>query len=110
MDTNTITTRFVEKSIEILQDNLVGVYLHGSAVMGCFNPAKSDLDLIVVVKESMSETDKRDYSLHAIDNMQTHFETMGSPLLKCKSLCDLKNIRDKYQMVFYIQTKMCTNT
>lgn len=34
--------RFVNQSQSILQDNLVGIYLHGSAVMGCFNPAKSD--------------------------------------------------------------------
>ena len=36
---------FVEQSKSILQDNLVGVYLHGSAVLGCFNPQKSDVDL-----------------------------------------------------------------
>lgn len=34
--------RFVNQPQSILQDNLVGIYLHGSAVMGCFNPAKSD--------------------------------------------------------------------
>lgn len=67
MDTNIITASFVEKSKEILQDNLVGVYLHGSAVMGCFNPAKSDLDLIVVVKESISNADKRAYMDMVVD-------------------------------------------
>ena len=50
---------FVEKSKEILHDNLVGVYLHGSAVMGCYNPTKSDIDLIVVVKDSMPNTFKK---------------------------------------------------
>lgn len=40
MDTNTVTTAFVEKSKEILQDNLAGIYLHETAVMGCFNPVK----------------------------------------------------------------------
>lgn len=67
MDTNTITTSFVEKSKEILQDNLVGIYLHGSAVMGCFNPAKSDIDFIVVVKGSMSDADKRAYMDMVVD-------------------------------------------
>ena len=67
MDTNIITASFVEKSKEILQDNLVGVYLHGSAVMGDFNPAKSDLDLIVVVKESISNADKRAYMDMVVD-------------------------------------------
>ena len=54
-----IIRSFVEKTNEILQNNLVGVYLHGSAVMGCYNPAKSDIDLIVVVKDSISDAVKR---------------------------------------------------
>ncbi len=56
-----VLDRFTEKTKEILKDNLVGVYLHGSAVMGCFNPSKSDLDLIVVVKNPMSDEVKKAY-------------------------------------------------
>jgi len=56
---DTVINIFVEKSKEILQDNLVGIYLHGSAVMGCYNPAKSDIDLIVVVKDSIDDSVKR---------------------------------------------------
>ena len=52
---------FVERSKEILRDNLVGVYLHGSSVMDCFNPQKSDIDLIIVVDQSLSESTKRKY-------------------------------------------------
>ena len=58
---DTVINSFVEKSKEILQDNLVGVYLHGSAVMGCYNPAKSDIDLIVVVKDSIEDSVKRTF-------------------------------------------------
>ena len=88
-------------------------------ILACRNLAKQLPSFVLPIAESllkgyeaisynmMSETDKRDCSLHAIDNMQTHFETMGSPLLKCKSLCDLNNIRDKYQMVFYICVQYC---
>ena len=50
---------FVKKSQEILKDNLIGIYLHGSSVMGCFNPKKSDLDFIVVVNEPMQDDVKR---------------------------------------------------
>lgn len=50
---------FVKRSIEILGDDLCGIYLHGSAVMGCFNPAKSDIDLIVVVEETVPDETKR---------------------------------------------------
>ena len=51
--------KFVSSSKEILGYNLTGIYLHGSAVMGCFNPEKSDLDLIVVVKDEIPEDEKR---------------------------------------------------
>ena len=52
---------FVARAKVILGDNLAGIYLHGSAVMGCFNPGKSDLDLIVVVNEPVSDTVKKDF-------------------------------------------------
>ena len=56
---NALTGLFVKCSREILKENLVGVYLHGSAVMGCYQPKKSDLDFMVVVKENMTDADKR---------------------------------------------------
>ena len=40
--------------------NLVGAYLHGSAVLGGFNPDRSDLDVLVVVKGSLSREERRD--------------------------------------------------
>ena len=52
---------FTEQSKAILGDNLAGIYLHGSAVMDCFNPAKSDLDLIVVVNAPVDDAVKRAY-------------------------------------------------
>jgi len=52
---------FIEQSKNILRDNLVGIYLHGSAAMGCFNPEKSDIDLITVVDHPMSDDAKRAY-------------------------------------------------
>ena len=45
---------------QYLGDNLVGVYLHGSLAMGSFNPARSDLDLLVVTRHGMSVETKRD--------------------------------------------------
>lgn len=52
---------FVENGKRILGDNLTGVYLHGSAVMGCFNPEKSDIDLIVIVNGDMETRIKRQF-------------------------------------------------
>lgn len=52
---------FTEMSKAILKTNLVGIYLHGSAALGCFNPNKSDLDLIVVVKSDISDDAKMEF-------------------------------------------------
>jgi streptomycin 3"-adenylyltransferase len=45
---------FLQKITEDLKSNLVGVYLHGSLAMGCFNPQASDIDLLIIVKEKLS--------------------------------------------------------
>ena len=57
----TLLDRFTEESRNILGENLVGIYLHGSGAMGCFNPAKSDLDLLIVVEETLADDVKRAY-------------------------------------------------
>jgi len=36
---------------EELSDSLIGVYLHGSMAMGCFNPTQSDIDILVIIRE-----------------------------------------------------------
>ncbi len=53
--------RFVERSREILKENLAGIYLHGSAVMGCLNPDRSDLDLLTVVRDGLPDGVKKQY-------------------------------------------------
>jgi streptomycin 3"-adenylyltransferase len=45
---------------ENLGDELVGLYLHGSGAMGCFNPRRSDLDLLAVTHAGMIVETKRD--------------------------------------------------
>lgn len=42
-----------------MQDNLIGVYLHGSLAMGCFNPSKSDIDVLVISKDALTTTLKK---------------------------------------------------
>ncbi len=59
--------RFVTCSAEILKGKLTGIYLHGSAAMGCFQPKKSDLDYIVVVSGILTETEKREYMDRILD-------------------------------------------
>lgn len=60
-DYNTLLDQFVQENKRIFKDHLVGVYLHGSAAMGCFHKKKSDIDLLVVVHGSISLEDKRKY-------------------------------------------------
>lgn len=44
----------------LLNDNLAGLYLHGSLAMACFNPERSDLDLLVVTHTALSVETKRE--------------------------------------------------
>ena len=60
-DYHNLLQRIVQKSAEIFGDNLTGIYLHGSAVMGCFQARKSDLDLIFVVEREISDAEKLDF-------------------------------------------------
>ncbi len=52
-------TAFIADMQYILGDNLVGVYLHGSLAMGCFNPERSDIDLIVLIRTRLEAGHKR---------------------------------------------------
>ena len=58
-------SRFTEMTREILGAYLTGVYLHGSAALGCYQPAKSDLDFLVVVNTALPDSEKRRF----LDNL-----------------------------------------
>ena len=53
-----VLNEIVSKSEEILGEKLTGIYLHGSMAMGCFNPNKSDIDIIIVIESNISDTQK----------------------------------------------------
>lgn len=42
----------------VFGEGLVGVYLHGSLSLGCFNPALSDIDVLVVTKRPLTSTER----------------------------------------------------
>lgn len=48
-------------SESILGDNLTGIYVHGSCAFGCFNPHKSDIDYLAVVKRPLTLDEKKRY-------------------------------------------------
>lgn len=52
-------TRFVARLESLLAKNLLSIYLHGSLAMGCFNPRRSDLDILVVSRSGMQTQTKR---------------------------------------------------
>ena len=58
MPYQSLLDEIIDKSKEILGRNLTGIYLHGSMAMGCFNPGKSDIDLIIVVEDDISDAQK----------------------------------------------------
>ncbi len=61
LELNGLLKHFVQQNITLLSDNLVGIYLHGSAAMGCWNGRSSDLDLLVVVNSALPNEVKRKY-------------------------------------------------
>jgi streptomycin 3"-adenylyltransferase len=44
---------------EALGRSLIGVYLHGSLAMGCFNPNRSDIDVLVVTRNHTQPNARR---------------------------------------------------
>lgn len=54
-----ILDRIKRETSDILGDNLVGVYVHGSIAFGCFNWANSDIDYVVVAFAPLKLAEKR---------------------------------------------------
>lgn len=79
MKINDLTEKFVKQSRDILEDNLVGIYLHGSAAMGCFDAQKSDIDLLVVVNAVIPDEIKRRY-LDMVVELNTYAPKKGIEL------------------------------
>jgi predicted nucleotidyltransferase len=59
----------------ILEGALTGIYLHGSLAMGCFNPARSDLDVLVVTKRPLTLEEK-----HASSEMLLQLSANPHPI------------------------------
>ena len=52
-------SKIAEHYNQILRENLVGIYVHGSIGFGCFSWDRSDIDFIVVVNKPVSQQTKR---------------------------------------------------
>ena len=73
----TVLDQFVSFTKAILQERLTGVYLHGSLAMGCFHPEQSDIDLIVVISEDISDSQKKLLMEEGLSNAEA-FVTLTS--------------------------------
>lgn len=51
-----------------IAENLVGIYLHGSLASGCFNPLRSDIDLLVVMQREITIETKRGIAEFLLEN------------------------------------------
>lgn len=93
---------YVNCSKEILKENMSGCYLHGSAVMGCFNPDKSDIDLIVVVKKPLSDSVKKEY-LDMVVDLNASAPKKGIEMsIVTKSVCDPFEYPTPFELHFSI--------
>jgi len=60
MDCKLILQDIKETYLELLHNNLVGIYVHGSIAFNCFNWEKSDIDFIAVVRETIQDDIKNE--------------------------------------------------
>ena len=62
-----IIDAFIAAAKEIIGEQLTGIYLHGSLAMGCFNPEKSDIDLIIIIEDNISDDRKMKFMERIVD-------------------------------------------
>lgn len=56
--TDLLLKRLKDTHVKLLGDNLVGIYLHGSYVLGAYREGVSDLDYLIVVEQPLTATTK----------------------------------------------------
>ena len=59
MNAATLLTALCSRYQTILGANFIGLYVHGSYAMGCFNPLESDLDYIIVCEDVPGDSEKK---------------------------------------------------
>lgn len=58
-DVNEILSRFLNSIQEIFHENLIGIYVTGSLSYGDFSQNNSDIDLVILLKNKVSEKEMR---------------------------------------------------
>ncbi len=62
-----ILAGIVDQSRKIFGEELTGIYLHGSMAMGCFNPDKSDIDLLIVIRDHITDAQKLQFMNYIVE-------------------------------------------
>lgn len=63
----------LNKGIEIIDDNYVGFYIHGSLAMGGFNPKNSDIDILLITNKSLEMEDKTNLALFLLKHSNSPY-------------------------------------
>ncbi len=66
MKFQSLLDEFVCSARQCFGETLTGVYLHGSLALNCFNPEKSDIDLILITESAPSDAQKRTFMNRAV--------------------------------------------
>ena len=59
----TVLEALVPQLRDLLGPNLRGMYVYGSLAFECYNPARSDVDVLVVTRRRMASVTRRDVSV-----------------------------------------------
>lgn len=65
--------RLVDALRRLLASNLAGAYLHGSLAMGSFDPARSDIDVLIVVHRRLLDSDRAQLARLLLDGSLAPF-------------------------------------
>jgi predicted nucleotidyltransferase len=76
MDYQILLHKIKERYLDILRDNLIGIYIHGSIALGSFDNSRSDIDFIVVVESKLS-TDVKLKILEVLENLRPQAPPKG---------------------------------
>ncbi|MDX8342247.1 aminoglycoside adenylyltransferase domain-containing protein [Rossellomorea sp. YZS02] len=62
-EVNNLILSIQKEMTTILNDDLVGIYIHGSIAMGGFNPDQSDIDVLVITNKAIEVESKRELAI-----------------------------------------------
>jgi len=65
-----VLTDITQRIQALLEDTVIGVYLYGSLTYGDYNPGRSDIDLMVIVKEPLTKDE-----IEAVTQLHRTFES-----------------------------------